>query len=256
MTQLESTPLAADVVVDPLDQTAWASLTGAHAHLAEGTGRALRYPPDISPIAAIPPDVDAEVWSHLQALVGPGALVVFAGELGTVPPGWEVAFTGAGVQLVATDALRTEGPLHDEIVVLGAGDATEMLGLVARTQPGPFAARTYQLGTYYGVRRAGTLVAMAGERLHPPGWTEISAVCTDVDQRGQGLATALVRAVAANIRSRGEIPFLHAAKSNVNAIRLYQSLGFRLRREVQFTALRTPGDPATNTGATQTERSS
>ena len=87
--------------------------------------------------------------------------------------------------------------------MLGAADVPEMLDLVERTQPGPFLARTVELGTYLGIRRDGRLVAMAGERLHPPGFTEISAVCTDAAYRGQGLATRLVRAVAAGIRRRG-----------------------------------------------------
>jgi ribosomal protein S18 acetylase RimI-like enzyme len=114
-------------------------------------------------------------------------------------------------------------PNAADLVVLGAVDVPEMLDLVARTRPGPFEPETYRLGTYLGVRRAGWLVAMAGERLHPPGYTEISAVCTDPGVRGQGLASTLVRAVAHNIRERGEIPFMHAAATNVNAIRLYLS---------------------------------
>jgi predicted GNAT family acetyltransferase len=81
---------------------------------------------------------------------------------------------------------------------------------------------------------------MAGERLHPPGWTEISAVCTDPDHRGQGLGTRLVHAVAHGIRARGETPFLHAAASNTGAIGLYESLGFRLRRTTTFAAARPP----------------
>ena len=52
---------------------------------------------------------------------------------------------------------------------------------------------------------------MAGERLHPQGWTEISAVCTDPAYRGQGLATRLVSAVAAGIAERGDRVLLHAA---------------------------------------------
>ncbi|MFI7131681.1 GNAT family N-acetyltransferase [Nonomuraea sp. NPDC050153] len=87
---------------------------------------------------------------------------------------------------------------------------------------------------------------MAGERLHPPGWTEISAVCTDPAHRGRGLATRLVLAVAAGIRDRGETPFLHASAANVGAIRLYQRLGFRLRRTTNFRAVRVPArDPGT-----------
>lgn len=78
---------------------------------------------------------------------------------------------------------------------------------------------------------------MAGERMHPPGWTEISAVCTDPAYRGQGLAGRLTRAVAAGIVERGDKPFLHAAGSNTNAIRLYASLGFETRRTITFATL-------------------
>ncbi len=110
-----------------------------------------------------------------------------------------------------------------------------MLALIDRTRPGPFLARTIEMGAYVGVRRQGSLIAMAGERLHPPGWTEISAVCTDEGFRGQGLGTRFVRAVAVGIRQRGEQPFLHAAATNDGAMRLYRSLGFEVTRTVSFT---------------------
>jgi predicted GNAT family acetyltransferase len=71
-----------------------------------------------------------------------------------------------------------------------------------------------------------------------PGWTEISAVCTDPAYRGHGLATRLVRAVAAGIRARGETPFLHTSAANGAAIRLYESIGFRLRRHTTFAGYR------------------
>jgi predicted GNAT family acetyltransferase len=127
-----------------------------------------------------------------------------------------------------------------EAVRLGAGDVPEMLALVERAQPGPFLPRTVEMGTYLGIRREGRLIAMAGERLHPPGWTEISAVCTDDAFRGQGLATRLVHAVAHGIAERGETPFLHASAANVSAIRLYEALGFRLRRRLTFAAYLVP----------------
>jgi predicted GNAT family acetyltransferase len=85
------------------------------------------------------------------------------------------------------------------------------------------------------------LVAMAGERVHPPGWTEISAVCTDERWRGLGLASRLVQAVAAGIQERDEVPFLHVLATNVTAIRLYQELGFRFRQSTEFWAARVPG---------------
>jgi predicted GNAT family acetyltransferase len=85
---------------------------------------------------------------------------------------------------------------------------------------------------------------MAGERLHPAGWTEISAVCTDPEHRGQGLAGRLVRAVAAGIVARNETPFLHARGTNVDAIRLYRRLGFALRVTSSFTVLSRTGSPS------------
>ena len=132
----------------------------------------------------------------------------------------------------------------EEAVPLGPADVPEMLALVERTRPGPFLSGGIRLGPYLGIRRGGALVAMAGERLHPPGWTEISAVCTDAEVRGQGLASRLVLALAAGIRARGEQPLLHAAEDNTNAIRLYESLGFRLHRTVMFSAARVPGTAA------------
>jgi predicted GNAT family acetyltransferase len=120
----------------------------------------------------------------------------------------------------------------------------EILDLVARTEPGPYLPRTVEMGTYLGIRHDGRLVALAGERLHPPGWTEISAVCTDPDHRGRGLATRLVRAVAAGIRERGDHPFLHAAATNTTAIRLYESIGFTLRARTVFSLVRFTGPTA------------
>jgi predicted GNAT family acetyltransferase len=109
---------------------------------------------------------------------------------------------------------------------------------VERTKPGPFLARTIELGSYFGIRRDSVLIAMAGERLRPPGWTEISAVCTDVEYRGKGLASRLMKAVGAGILARSERPLLHAASDNTNAIRLYQDLGFSPRRHISFEVVR------------------
>jgi predicted GNAT family acetyltransferase len=117
----------------------------------------------------------------------------------------------------------------EEAVPLRQVDVPEMLALAERTRPGPFMPRTREMGAYLGVRREGRLVAMAGERMHAPGWTEISGVCTDPGWRGQRLGTRLLLAIAAGIRERGETPFLHVLESNTNAVRLYESLGFRLR---------------------------
>ncbi|MFE1300346.1 GNAT family N-acetyltransferase [Streptomyces sp. NPDC058731] len=228
-----------------LDNPALASLTGPHAHFAERRGRVLRYPLDVSPWLALPDEPDARDWADVAALAGPGAGVPLAGYTGPVPDDWEISFHVEGVQLVDDGLDAAPDP---EAVRLTPADVPEMLDLVARTRPGPFLPRTIELGTYLGIRRGGALVAMAGERLHPPGWTEISAVCTDPAFRGQGLAGRLIRAVAHGIRERGESPFLHTGAQNTNAIRLYEALGFRLRRRTAFLEARVPDDLAVPVG--------
>jgi ribosomal protein S18 acetylase RimI-like enzyme len=230
-------PLAAPDVTDasaasthPLDSAAWTSLTGPHARFALGEGQARRYPADVSPFAALGPvgHVDARAWHDLRGL--------YDGFTAPVRRGWALGGVVPGVQLVSTDALRS-APADDAFVV-GPGDVAEAMDLVARTEPGPFRPRTYELGTYLGLRRDGRLVALAGERLHPTGWTEISAVCTDPAYRRQGLASRLVRAVAALVREQGEVPFLHTGAANTRAIDLYLAMGFELRREVEFASFR------------------
>lgn len=224
-----------------LDNPAWAALAGPHRRFAEVGGRALRYHPDVAPFATLIGEADQGAWADVAALVGPGGVATLIGHLPPPPDHWEVVGELCGVQMVD---VAVEAATDPEAVVLTAADVPEMLELVERTQPGPFRARTVELGTYLGIRRDGVLVAMAGERLRPPGWTEISAVCTVPAVRGQGLATRLMRAVAAGVRARGERPFLHAAATNTDAIRLYESIGFRLRRHISFRMVRVPVDLA------------
>ncbi len=222
----------------PLDNPVRSSLTGPHERFAERRGNVLRYPVDVSPFLALPDQPDAADWADAAALAGPGALVALAGVRVPVPDGWQVTLIGEGVQMVEVEV----GAAADgEAVRLGPGDVPEMLELAGLTKPGPFLPGTVELGSYLGIRRGGALVAMAGERLHPPGWTEISAVCTDDAWRGLGFASRLVRALVAGIRARGETAFLHAVADNP-AIGLYEALGFRLRRGTVFTAARVPAD--------------
>lgn len=223
----------------PLDNPAYAALNGPHhSRFAERRGRVARYPLDVSPWVGLPDAPEAGDWADLAALAGAGAEVPLAGGRVVLPEGWEVTFDLEGVQLVDDGVVTAPCP---EAVRLGADDVPEMLDLVERTRPGPFLPRTVELGTYLGIRRGGALVAMAGERLRPPGWTEISAVCTDPGYRGEGLASRLVLAVADGVRARGETPFLHTSARNTGAVRLYEALGFRLRRGTRFLAARVPG---------------
>jgi predicted GNAT family acetyltransferase len=81
---------------------------------------------------------------------------------------------------------------------------------------------------------------MAGERMFPSPYREISAVCTDESHRGKGLAARLVRHLVARIHERGETPILHAREDNANAIRLYEHLGFTHSNLFTVTGYRAP----------------
>jgi ribosomal protein S18 acetylase RimI-like enzyme len=227
-------------VTHPLDDPVRASLTGAHAHLAQRQGEILAYPADVSPFISIHSDMSKEDWDDVATLVGRSGrdTAVFAGVVATPPADWTQLWGGPGNQLVGDEVAAQP---DEDAVRLGPADVPEMLALVQATQPGPFAPRTIELGTFLGIRRDGRLAAMAGQRFNPPGWIEISAVCTDEAYRGQGLAARLIRAVTADIRERGAQPFLHVAGSNTGALRLYEALGFRRRRITEFAAVRLPG---------------
>jgi ribosomal protein S18 acetylase RimI-like enzyme len=216
-----------------LDNPIWVSLTGPLARYGEIRGDAARFDPGISLFTALGADGG---WADLAALIGPDTASFISGPFLDPPPGWTLKCQ-AGVQLVGSGVRGEPAP---EAVALTAADNPDVLDLVARTRPGPFRERTIEFGGYLGVRDGGTLVAMAGERLRVPGFTEISAVCTDPAYRGRGLAARLSLAVAANIQARGDTPFLAALAANTQAVRLYERLGFKVRREVTFAALRTP----------------
>jgi hypothetical protein len=220
-----------------LDRPVWNALTTRQAHLALGDPtNAVRYPSDIEPFGATP----ANTPEQLLAL---GAMTPVNGGVALVetfkiapPPGLIVLIEEPIHQMVAA---RIPEPEHNpEIIPLSETDAAEMRALAELTQPGPFYARTHELGDFVGVRENGKLIAMAGERMRVPGFTEISAVCTHPDARGRGLAAKLMRVVAAKIVARDEQLFLHVYPHNKGAISIYEKLGFRHRATVHLTVLR------------------
>ncbi|WP_305091651.1 GNAT family N-acetyltransferase [Prescottella sp. R16] len=224
------------------DRLVHASLTGSHAHLARTAGRAAVYAPEVATFCAVPADATADDWDDLARLLGSGGFADLFDCPSLPPAHWQPVFRVDGLRMVgpATSPPVPELAPGRALVELGPDDRADMLELVDATRPGPFWPRTPELGTYLGIREHGTLVAMAGERLRPPGWTEISAVCTAPDARGQGHAAHLVRALAGRITARGDRPFLHVVDTNTTAIDLYTRLGFRVDRPVTFRGFRVP----------------
>lgn len=221
-----------------LDNPVWSALTGTHRHLALGNEHVLHYPEDVSPFVGVRDWDHPDVWDAILEEFGHGATVGVSHADPMLPADWEPVFSIPGVQLVQTGRLAPRP--DDEALELGAADSADMLALVERTRPGPFASRTHEMGRYVGIRREGRLIAMAGERLRPAGWTEISAVAVDPEHRRQGLASRLVLDIAFHIQQRGDRALLHAAAANTGAISGYEKLGFTLRRRLTFGAVRTP----------------
>lgn len=227
-----------------LDNAVWHALNGPQQPIAHGQGLARRYDPEVAVFGALPDEPSPEAWASLAALVaadGPdGAAVLFRDEV--VPPaGWTEHLRLPGYQMISDGAGASPAPGSAGVRVLGAADVGDMLDLVERTEPGPFQIRTIELGRYLGIRDGeGRLIALTGERMRVDGYTEISAVCTDPAHRGRGLARLLVLDALHDIRSRGEMAFLHVKTDNLAAIALYESLGFTTRREVAAVMVQPP----------------
>lgn len=217
-----------------LDNPIWNALTTAHRPMARIKGLAARYASDVSPLtglAALTP----EAFDDLKPLVAEGeqiALVTLAPV--DLPADWRVARALYIDQMVC--GAPPEAPAG-EFLVLGPADVPDMMALTALTEPGPFAARTHKMGHYVGIRSVdGQLAAMAGQRMNLEGFQEISAVCTHPKFQGRGYAKALVAHLTARVFAQGKTAFLHVKTEN-GAKAVYEKLGYRVRRQVQFTVL-------------------
>ena len=219
-----------------LDNPVWSALSTTHSSFAEGNELAKCYPVDVAPFAATR-DQSAESYHSLAKLLGPGRTAALPlAKMPDLPAGWTTVFKVDSAQMVWNGAVAP--PQHYNVENLTVSGVDEMLALVELTKPGPFFRRTPELGTYLGIREAGQLVAMAGERLRPLGHTEISAVCTHPEYRGRGYASSLVSALIQKIIGRGETPFLHVRTVNTGAIRVYKKLGFETRRVITIAVVK------------------
>ena len=210
-------------------------MTSRQQVLAEGGARARRYPPAVAPFADMA-DTSPQSFVALGAIMtGSEIAVLFTPEPVTAPDEFKTMLAETGEQMIGTPAeTSTRGV---EIATLGVDDVSDMMALTELTKPGPFSARTHELGTFLGIKLDGRLVAMTGERMKPGNYTEMTAVCVHPDHRGRGYAQMLLGAVGRQIVARGEIPFLHVFSNNKSAIALYRRQGMEIRRRLHVTVL-------------------
>ncbi len=223
-----------------LDNPIWSALTTDHAHFALGGDKARRYPEDIGPLSGMPGPTDAG-YEALHALAGPGDLVgLFQLEEPHPPRGWTLVRSGVIDQMIAPQPVIVAAALPAEVELrrLTADDAPAMVELARLTEPGPFRLRTIELGNFFGILQASRLLAMAGKRLHLPGFVEVSGVCTHPDARGRGYARILMSCVIEEILQAGKTPFLHSFAYNHAAVRIYKGLGFVRRQSFELAVIR------------------
>lgn len=214
-----------------LDRIVWNALGSTHAGLAEGNDLVRRYPPSIIPFAALRKP-DAEAAEALADLVQPGeTFFIVERDLPPVSDRLDVSASAELLQMLAPEGFeRISDP---RIQPLCPDDAEDMLALAQLTRPGPFTLRAQELGTFWGIRQDGQLIAMAGQRMRVPGFSELSGLCTHPDFQGRGLGKLMLRFVAGEISARGEGVFLHCYAANSGAIALYRALGFESRGAFQ-----------------------
>ena len=223
-----------------LDNPIWNALSTRQSQFAEGNDFARRFNSEIGPLAGLR-EQSTEAYRSLRRLFKPGEpAVLFLEEEPRLPEGWSLLKHDSLVQMICPN------PPQDSAFgkatgirwkSLGAADVPAMLELTALTEPGPVRPRTCELGGFVGVRHGDRLAAMAGQRVAPPGLTEVSAVCTHPEFRGCGYAQLLVAAVARAIHERGETPFLTSYTHNANAIRVYGAVGFVARRTLHLAVV-------------------
>ncbi|HTF45460.1 MAG TPA: GNAT family N-acetyltransferase [Terriglobales bacterium] len=224
----------------PLDNVIWKALTTVDARFAESRGSARRFPHEVTALGAFSGSAEQGFASLAELLPANGVVALFLAEPAEAPAGFEVVRALPLLQMLHDDR-RLDLPPQNAIA-LAEADVPEMMALAELTRPGPFGKRTRELGTYLGIRRQARLVAMAGERLRLPGYTEVSAVCTHPEHTGNGYAAALIAALVGNIQGRGESAMLHSAEDNQRAIALYERLGFKKRTRLHLLVVRKTGE--------------
>ena len=219
------------------DNPVWAALSSYQGYFNQG-GPALKYfPPDVSPFVGMEKWDREDIRVLMADLPADRAFSVMIAKEVQLPAELEMVFTCPLYQMECRgEPENPAGPIG--ICQLGNADLAQALELTGLTKPGPFFARTLEMGHYYGIYENGQLAAMAGERLRMPGFTEISAICTHPIFLGKGYASLLTAYVARQIFDEGSRPILHVRTDNLRAIGVYQRVGFEVRTDVFFAIFR------------------
>jgi ribosomal protein S18 acetylase RimI-like enzyme len=222
----------------PLDNPAWSALTTHQAQIALVEGMARRFPPEMAVHGALALPMP-QAWQSMARLAKVPVALFSSAPLAP-PSGWTVTRDVELFEMVHenTGAVAESQDLGLPIADLNEADLPEMSALYEATRPErKLCQRILKLGGFVGVRAEGKLVAMAGLRMHLPGFREITKVATLPGFEGRGYATALVATLVQRIRERKECPFLTVHTDNLRAVEIYRRLGFRERIRLHSTSV-------------------
>ena len=222
----------------PLDNPSWTALTTHQAQIALVEGMARRFPPEMCVHGALALPMP-QAWESMARLARQAPVGLFTPAPLAPPAGWTVIRHFDLFEMVHED----DAPAIDRdpsitVTDLSEADLPEMTVLYAATRPNrKLCQRIQKLGGFLGIRSDQKLVAMAGLRMHLPGYREITTVATLPGYEGRGYATALAAALIERIRERNERPFLTVRTDNARAVEIYRRLGFRERTRLHSTSV-------------------
>ena len=221
-----------------LDNPVWHALISGNSALAKGTDKARFFPEEISPIAGVEAFSSAHFTLLHELVTTKKPLVIFSLlENPPLPNYWNLLQSFSGYQMVYSAPSPPAESEEQPAIRLTTKHIADMLALTKLTNPGPFLSRTIEFGNYEGIFEDNDLIAMAGHRLRPSPYVEISAVCTHPNHTGKGLAKQLLLRQVRQIIDAGEIPFLHVRDDNKRAVDIYRNLGFEVRTPINFYVL-------------------
>ncbi len=215
-----------------LNNPVYHALLSGDKDFSRGTDHVKFFDEEVSPFVGF--DYSYEKgFSDLYELLPPGRNILYANPSPiSHPAGWETVHEIKGLQFIYEGTATMNE--FSNVLPLTTRHVEEMVQLAKLTKPGPFASRTIEFGSYFGVFNKEKLVAMTGQRLHVGNCTEISAVCTHPDHLGKGYAYTLLQHQLQIILQHRQQPFLHVRADNDRAIALYNRLGFTISRNMNF----------------------